>query len=160
MNSAKSGPTISAQTAALREAARRLVLITMAGEHLRGGDGFVPVHELQAIADLAREAFTPDELADMADDVAEWAEDDFGTPTTDLAVRVVQVDAGRFRWLLLRALEGGGYAEFAAGDDAQDSFADAFAAGTAALAAEGRNGAVRPLRAANDGQLAIPLGAA
>ncbi|WOP14582.1 hypothetical protein [Ottowia sp. SB7-C50] len=144
---------------ALHEAARRLILFTMAGEHLRGGDGFVPVHELREITELAAQAFTPDELAAMADDVAEYAEDAFSQPVTDLAVRVVQADGRRYRWLLLRALADGGYAQHAAGD-VFDCYADAFAAGTAALAAEGRTRAVRPMAASNDGKVLLPLGAA
>ncbi len=71
MSTPKSQSLNATQLTALHEAARRLVLLTMAGQHLRGGDGFVPVSDLQAISDLAHAGLTEDELSDLAADAAE-----------------------------------------------------------------------------------------
>ncbi len=150
-----------AQLAAMHEAARRLVLFTMAGEHLRGGGGFVPVSDLQAISDLAQEAFTDDELADLAADAAEYNEDAAHfEPPEDLSVRVVRAADGRYRWMLLRALVDGGYAEHALGDSRYLDYADAFRAGTASLVAEGQQRGARAFEAANDRQMGLLSGAA
>lgn len=127
------------QLTALHEAARQLVVLTMAGDHLRMGDGFVPVQALEEVAALARLAFSPAELADIAQDAAEanGADGPF-EPPTDLAVRVLEGPDGRFRWMVLRSLGDGSWSEHAAGDEAHQTYADAFTAGAAVLAAEGR----------------------
>ena len=140
------------QVTALHEAGRRLVLLTMAGDHLRMGDGYVPTHALEEVAALARQAFSADELVEMALDVAEHNEADGPfEPPTDLAVRVLEGADSRFRWMVLRALGDGSWAEHAAGDDAHQSYADAFSAGAAWLAIEGRERGERAWRrAAND----------
>ncbi len=155
MNTTASATMNPAQLAALHEAARRLILMTMAGEHLRGGDGFVPVSDLQEITELARGAFSEDELADLALDAAEYNEDGDFDPPTDLSVRVVQSLHGRFRWMLLRALGDGGYAEHAISDEHFEDYAGAFAAGTAALVAEGQQRGDRVIEAANDLQMRL-----
>lgn len=140
------------QRIALHEAARRLVVLTMAGDHLGTGDGFVPVHALEEVAAVARLAFSPAELADIAQDAAEvnGADGPF-EPPNDLAVRVLEGSRGRFRWMLLRALGDGSWSEHAAGDEAHLTYADAFTAGAAVLAAEGRARGQQAWRpAAND----------
>lgn len=150
-----------AQLAAMHEAARRLVLFTMAGEHLRGGDGFVPVSDLQAISDLARGALTDHELGYLAAEAAEYNEDSIHfEPPEDLSVRVVRAADGNYRWMLLRAVADGGYAEHAHGDSRYLDYADAFGAGTAALVAEGRQRGTRAFEAANDRQMGLLAGAA
>lgn len=123
---------------ALYDAAERLLLYTMAGEHLRAGEGFIPAHEMQEAARIAEKAFSADQMLYMANSVAEFNEDDFFQAPVDLSVRVVSAGDYHYRWILLRALADGGYAEHAASDTCFDDYPTAFSAGTAALAAEGR----------------------
>ena len=160
MSTPKSQSLNATQLTALHEAARRLVLLTMAGQHLRGGDGFVPVSDLQAISDLAHAGLTEDELSDLAADAAEYNEDGMFEPPTDLSVRVVRSLDDRFRWMLLRAVDDGGYAQHSVSDEQFQDYAGAFAAGAAALAAEGQERASRVIRAANDGTMALAPGVA
>lgn len=156
-----SGSSITEQVTALHEAARRLLLFTMAGQHMRGGDGFVPVHCLREIADLAREGFNADELQELALDVAEWQENDAPwEPPTDLALRVIGTPDRRYRWLLLMEVASGGYAQHAISDDSFGSYADAFESGSAALVADGKGRAQRASDAANDRQMLLAPGAA
>lgn len=138
------------QLAAMHEACRQLVLFTMAAEHLRGGDGFVPAHELERMSMQAREAFTDDELQDMVLDVAEFNEHDIFEPPCDLAVRVMRSGTGNYRWMLMRSLGDHSYAEYRVGDEQFADYAGAFRAGTAALEQEGRFRGEQAVEAANE----------